>query len=51
MGHVFSVRTSALPSFQKGLYVMPKVIEEENYADWYKFYQQPGRRSLRVWVT
>ena len=25
-----------------GLYVMPKVVEEENYADWYKFYQQPG---------
>eukprot|EP00434_Breviolum_minutum_P031928 symbB.v1.2.028234.t1/scaffold2972.1/size66174/3 len=29
-------------SGRSGLYVMPKVVEEENYADWYKFYQQPG---------
>ena len=28
--------------FLAGLYVMPYVVNEEKYADWYKFYAKPG---------
>eukprot|EP00435_Cladocopium_sp_Y103_P004023 s2136_g1.t1 len=32
-------------SGRSGLYVMPYVVNEEKYADWYKFYAKPGQAA------
>ena len=34
-------------SGRSGLYIMPHSLEKDSFADWWKFYLQPGRVEQR----